>query len=70
MVAEPTPAWKLHACKPGAVILYREPEATGPLWPSIYLTDDATPKSFLRTRPRGLYSIVLKLAKVLDTSHL
>ncbi|KAF3038723.1 hypothetical protein E8E11_003799 [Didymella keratinophila] len=63
-------AQKLYGCTPGAVVLFREPGAIGPLWPSIYLTDDATPEAFLRTRPRGLYSIVLKLGRVLDTTHL
>lgn len=63
-------AQSLHGCLPGTVILYREPGSNGPLWPSIYLTDDATPEIFLRTRPKGQYSIILKLAQVLDTSHL
>ncbi|KAF3042421.1 hypothetical protein E8E12_008604 [Didymella heteroderae] len=69
-MARLTPVARFRGCTPGTVIMYREPGATVPLWPSIYLTDDATPKGFLRTRPRGLYSVVLKLARVVNVNHL
>ncbi|KAJ4993892.1 hypothetical protein SVAN01_00369 [Stagonosporopsis vannaccii] len=55
---------------PGSVILYRESRPDLPLWPSICLTDEATPKSFLETRPHGFYSVILKLGTVVNTSNL
>ncbi|KAH6616305.1 hypothetical protein C7974DRAFT_42200 [Boeremia exigua] len=56
-------------CTPGTVILFREQYRT-PLWPAVYITDAATPASFLKTRPHGFWSVVLKLAPILNTSHL
>ncbi|KAJ8111282.1 hypothetical protein OPT61_g6091 [Boeremia exigua] len=66
----PTPPQRSASCMPGNLILYRESRSDLPLWPSVYLTDDATPQSFLETRPHGFFSIVLKLAPRIDTSLL
>ncbi|XPS96267.1 hypothetical protein M3J09_005538 [Ascochyta lentis] len=55
---------------PGSLVLYREPGSGLPLWPSIYCTFDVAPKAFLRTRPSGYVSLVLKLAGMLSTSQL
>ncbi|KAF2633939.1 hypothetical protein BU25DRAFT_465158 [Macroventuria anomochaeta] len=70
MLAQSTSIRRVLSCIPGTVILYRESGSSLPLWPSIYLTDDVPPKAFLQTRPSGFYSVVLKLARVLDAGQL
>jgi hypothetical protein len=55
---------------PGTVLLYRETGSDLPLWPSVYLTDEVAPDSFLQTRPVGFHTLVLKLARVLDVGQL
>ncbi|KZM18270.1 uncharacterized protein EKO05_0005135 [Ascochyta rabiei] len=55
---------------PGSLILYHQPGSGLPPWPSIYCTDDVPPKAFLRTRPLGYVTPILKLAGVLDASQL
>ncbi|KAF1842403.1 uncharacterized protein K460DRAFT_359016 [Cucurbitaria berberidis CBS 394.84] len=51
---------------PGSFVHYRPSGSNLPLWPVVVCTEDVAPKSFLRTRPAGYVTLVLRIGVPLE----